>query len=731
MANERGAFRGELDVVDGRTFERVPRAVVEYLLAGGARPSIAPSPAEAGRAAIVPFVANEGRGAVSYDADLATLMPLPQTGIGRSQLFAALADVAAALRALHASGHLHGMLRPDVIRITASGAATLLTPAHPVDAYALHVASMKSGAIDLASSAFLAPELLAGAAASTASDAYSLAACAYHALTGELPVGQLDIRHAARGAPDGAADVLHDGLLAAPFARPHLQAIELALRDLSAAFTSDATSPIPPSVAEPLPASSASRAESPVPPSVAAPVHAPPSRSEVSAVLVVVLIVGGLFVLTGALWLVAISWDALGHAGHLALLLLLSFGALGAGERCRMRGLDRAALTLTALGSQLFWADGAYLLSIQTERAGADSWAVVAGVVTVISLAFAVHRRSTLLARAAAIDFAIASACFGVHLKSGAPLGPTLYSAAVACAYVAIAAAGEAWLGRAVGVPFAVGAVLASLLSALCAFVLLAGNLDATFATAWPYVIIAALTLPWLLHVRAPYAELGAVAALVLLTATPTVEALIEHDDVLYLVAAVAIGGVTATAAFVAPRFSNVPDLQVAMTWVGVTSVIGGPGFFALAHLSGERSIFYLALALGVGGFLVVLSYVLSARSASKAAHRALEAAGLVLFFGLLTIDSVVKLDSWTYPGLVLLGAAVMLALGMTMKRAAPVSIAATALLINVWLQYFVKLFDRVPVSLLCVGFGLSLLVGGVVFEKKMRPLLPTMREWA
>jgi hypothetical protein len=342
-----------------------------------------------------------------------------------------------------------------------------------------------------------------------------------------------------------------------------------------------------------------------------------------------------------------------------------------------------------------------------------------------------VHRESALRGVAAAFDFAIVAALLGWWISSGEPLGPTLYAAMVAAAYAIVAAAGDRLAGRAVGVPFALGTAFSAGLSALLALVLLADGHDRLFATCWPYVVIVVLALPALGRLKTPYGALGGIAALLLLTGVPTIEALIESDDILYLAGAIGVGAATSTAAFVTPPFDKDPALQIAMTSVGVVSVVGAPGFLALVHLDGAKSAFHLFIALGVGAFLVLLSYVLSARAASKASYRVLEAAGLMLFFGLLTIDSLAKIDSWEYPAILLAGAAVVLSLGVSTKRAALVAIAGAALVLNVWIQYFGKLKEYVPVSLLCVGFGVALLVGGVLFEKKMRPLLPAMKAWA
>ena len=63
-------------------------------------------------------------------------------------------------------------------------------------------------------------------------------------------------------------------------------------------------------------------------------------------------------------------------------------------------------------------------------------------------------------------------------------------------------------------------------------------------------------------------------------------------------------------------------------------------------------------------------------------------------------------------------------------RRAALVVLVAAALILNLWIQYFVRLWDVFPASLLVVGFGVALLVGGVYYERRLRHLLPGLSEW-
>jgi hypothetical protein len=85
----------------------------------------------------------------------------------------------------------------------------------------------------------------------------------------------------------------------------------------------------------------------------------------------------------------------------------------------------------------------------------------------------------------------------------------------------------------------------------------------------------------------------------------------------------------------------------------------------------------------------------------------------------------------WGYPGVLLAGGAVLLAIGFLGRRVTLVVLAGGALVCNAWLQYFVKLSDDVPISLLLIGFGVGLLLLGWFYERRIKKLLPTLKTWA
>ncbi|MBA2283148.1 MAG: serine/threonine protein kinase, partial [Acidimicrobiia bacterium] len=127
-------------------------------------------------------------------------------------------DLLGALEAAHALGVIHRDVKPGNVLFTADGRAKLADfgIAKSTDSLDQTVTGLVIG-----TPAYLAPERLAGAAASPASDLYSLGVVLYEALTGERPFrGEtpIEIAHAvATSTPTPAAE-------RRPAADPHLTA---------------------------------------------------------------------------------------------------------------------------------------------------------------------------------------------------------------------------------------------------------------------------------------------------------------------------------------------------------------------------------------------------------------------------------------------------------------------------------------------------------------------------
>jgi hypothetical protein len=56
--------------------------------------------------------------------------------------------------------------------------------------------------------------------------------------------------------------------------------------------------------------------------------------------------------------------------------------------------------------------------------------------------------------------------------------------------------------------------------------------------------------------------------------------------------------------------------------------------------------------------------------------------------------------------------------------------VAAAWVIVNLWVQYFVRLEEVLPLSVRLVGFGVGLLVGGVLYEQEVRHRLSKPKDW-
>jgi hypothetical protein len=286
--------------------------------------------------------------------------------------------------------------------------------------------------------------------------------------------------------------------------------------------------------------------------------------------------------------------------------------------------------------------------------------------------------------------------------------------------------------------PFAAFASLSAMGSAIAGLVLLGESAHRDFGAGWPYAVTVVAAV-FALGLGGRYGMFGAMVASLLLAFIPTSEAFIRHDVFGYLLAAVAIGFGVLGAAFTWPRLCRDSGVQAGWVVVGLMSVIPAPSLLFLVKcwdmdgldaLTGDKGV-YLLLVLATSAALVVASYALAARARNKLAYRMLEIAGLLQLFGTFTLQSLVRSKDAFYPIAVLALGAACFAVGATTKRASLVLLASAALLLNLSIQYFAKLWDVLPASLLVLVFGLFLLAGGVFYERRIKGLLPGLREWA
>lgn len=127
------------------------------------------------------------------------------------------AEVSSALEEAHAHGILHNDIKPENIVLAPAGAKLLDFGAAVPLRETLALEDARAFAATLG---YVAPEVLAGAAPSVASDIYSLAVVLVEALTGANPGRQPATALAGLALPPAASDVLRAALSANPQERP-------------------------------------------------------------------------------------------------------------------------------------------------------------------------------------------------------------------------------------------------------------------------------------------------------------------------------------------------------------------------------------------------------------------------------------------------------------------------------------------------------------------------------
>ena len=446
----RGFFGGDLEEQDGASVERVAPEVAAAIRGAPEREPLPAAWEALADLAIVTFDVTDD-GALRYSGSLAQAPSLGEA-TGRGAALAALARAASALAVLHTAEACHGDLGGvDAIRVLDDGArVAIVLPARRPPVGALLGARLRAGAPP-AIAAFSAPEVVTGYEATAASDVYALAALAYEIITGRAPLGQIDFDEARQGPFAGLAPVVARGLAASPLARPPARALADALREAAEVAKrleqSGQAGPYRGSPAQAAPPRARSAAEASAQRQQA---------SSMSGILMLMLVVGGLFVFMGAVWLVGVTWSALDGAGRSFLLFVLTSGILGAGVGLGKRGYTGSGRALLVLGVELLWADGAYLLDNAGVLNDAGGWTALAGAMTLLAFVLAGALDSLLFAALAAAHYTVFAICLGIALKTGSPTGPAYFTLATGIGAAMVAAGGHAWRRERMGVPFAV-----------------------------------------------------------------------------------------------------------------------------------------------------------------------------------------------------------------------------------------------------------------------------------
>ncbi len=528
-----GAYGGELDVARGRSRERAPAEVIALLdVPAGELPSFD---------ACVPIALAARDGALEYDADLDVFQPLALDGAA----IVAVADAARAVAALHAAGRIHGDLRPGTVR--ASGARTaLIVPPPRIDAPSLLAARLRSGGATPRDVAFAAPEVVTGVRADAGSDVYALAAMAFVAATGRVPLGAIDVRALAEPAVGGVA--------ASAIAR----------------CLGDAPRPEAATLADALAAAEQEQSE-------------PGTRAPDSATaLAALLAAGGVAVFVGALALALTRWANLGVGWQIAALATFTAAVFAAGHALARRRYRRSAVALQTVAAQLLWANAWLALAASGAARSVLAWTAAAAAVGVVQCVLGAWLRSWVLGASAALAFAVGGATW-LSTASGAWPGTVApLAAVVAVGYAALALVARRLHSRPLADPFGVGAVLWVGASATLALAGVVYGTNPAWAL-WPLALAAGC------HVATAHSErLAAVARNALLAGAPLLGALalLRHASVTHAAALVAL----ALAASGARRLDNTRGTWSTLFAAAAVLACGASAIRALLAFAGDAT---------------------------------------------------------------------------------------------------------------------------------------------
>lgn len=762
-----GPFGGALTLTDGVTREALPAALAAALAAE--QTHAWPRAADAD---VVFFSFGEG---VTYEGALTALRPWSEAALPKAAALAALGRVAERAARLHGRGLVHGDLRTGMIWLDASDAPVLLFPAHASAPGAALRARLHPGGAPATAVGYAAPEAAAAYEATPATDVYGLAAAVYESLTGYAPLGQVNLRPYAAGPAGALAACVEAALNQVPAMRPTMAALASAVAAAAAEAVADA------------PRAAAYRTAAPG--SAAEAAEARARSTEMSPVLALVLVFGGFCAFVGAVLLVVAGWDVVGEYGRVAILAGLAALAWGAGALAARRGLETGATVgrglagvfatvaaaytfallhdpgrlgllvgltalslvgglalerrgaplggaaLVALGAQLPWAVGAQVIHMTDRDASAGVVAVLAAAVSAPAFGLAVWRRSGPFGALAALDLAVLFAALGEHLKTGSVMGAATYALAVAGAYAALALVAS-WRGaRAAAVPLGLGAVAAAAVSAIAGLLVLDQHWDThgLRGAAWPFVVAAAAAA--LLRASAPMRSMAAFTAGAIVVLAPTAEAMVRAE-LAFTAGAAVVGALVLLAAVSCGALRERDDARTEALLAGLFGVMAAPTMRVLRAIEASRDGRWLShdaaawavVAASTAG-LLALSYAVTTR-VGRARRRLLEGAALAQLYGLLTLQVLTTRDQLAPAAAALVTSAGLLALGAATRRAAVLLASVTALIIHLWIQYFVQLLGVFPLSVRLVGFGVGLLVGGVLYEQQVRHRLARLRDW-
>ncbi|MFO0627674.1 MAG: hypothetical protein U0325_18845 [Polyangiales bacterium] len=356
----------------------------------------------------------------------------------------------------------------------------------------------------------------------------------------------------------------------------------------------------------------------------------------------------------------------------------------------------------------------------------------VAAVVSALTYGLALQRRSFLLGVLGALDLAMFLGFFGAWLDRGSALGLAMFSLGGSALYLLFTRVATAPSDTNPAIPYAGGAVVCAAVSALAGLHVMADRwaTHGVAGAAWPYAVaLAALAAS---RVAGPGGSAARFVAAATLTLAPTLEALIR-DELGFTLVALALGtGLLLAAALalaaVARRGAHRADVPRARRGprgaddagpAGARSPRRGgrrgrTGRVDHPHRGRARAAADLVRAHGAGAARAAGCWRCSASApSSRCSPCACSATRGTSRRRPWSSAARRRRRRW----------------GFT-RRAAVLAVGATALGVNLWVQYFARLAGVLPLSVRLVGFGVGLLIGGVIYEQTLRRRMSALASW-
>ncbi|MCC7072552.1 MAG: hypothetical protein IT383_14585 [Deltaproteobacteria bacterium] len=436
-----------------------------------------------------------------------------------------------------------------------------------------------------------------------------------------------------------------------------------------------------------------------------------------------------------------LSLLALKHDGSdVWLAALLPAMAVFEAALARRRGDAASEEVAIVVAGWALWVLG-YFVAAEVDATGRVSpfdLFVVGTVTWTLTVALALWRRRPIVSGASPVHLGAGALFLGEHLSSGTYYGRSIYFAGVAITFAVLALTvfrGRQWLQAS----HVVGALVAAAVSSACSLALIPGSAWDTsqlFGAAFAYA--PSLGLIALRFDRATASRTAGSVGIAVLALLPSVELLLRPSSrALGAVAAVTGFALLAVALYVrseddVERLSLIrtPSAHGHLLRIATIAALL-PAVVAAFYVAGRPLAAVLPFVV-----LVVLPAAaafglgLAAEPTRSRAARALQLAAATVFLGAFSLFSTAASRDYGHPALLLVGGAALLFFA-TMRRHRPIVLMSTAaLVLGFWTQFFAKLHDKAPLSVLLIIFGVSLLAIGVLYETRLKRIVDNVRSW-